>query len=451
MRTRPAAPTSRTQDRSPRHSPRVLRHLAPLAIGCLVSLAIGCLPTGAAASPYDGGASVADLDFAGLIGAEAGSAPGDLPAMRTPDSVFGGQSRLTCSGVDLHGFLRSFDAGELLGDMRDAILGNAQAAATNYLIALAYSSPTLVSVLDMMERKYSARHGAFLQACNAQQARAQGLQQGARRMAEAGDQCYEKEVGRGTAPSEAFRRCSLQHEFGGFDLPAAVSTVDFLRRYTTLSVSRDVQALLTLLPDERIVDGAYQYKAPRLTVAAMAELLRGQTRAALDRIDAGRSPSAIAPCGPARLLEPGGEACLPPSGAALVASPAYRGASLLSPPARELFKDTLARQIAISAVYANLLDLYQQAARMDARPGAGANADDTLARRRRLLEEFRQLLDEAELQVKAMQSRQQLARTQLLAIEQGRNDLDRDARSLAGDAARTSFSLRGLLHWLGGG
>ncbi len=430
---------------------------AAVAVLMLTAGVCAALADPAAAStiqPYGDGASSDDARLGAQIGAGAAWHPAMAPLGGAGSGIgFGGNARLSCNGIDFNAFLRSFDPNELLNEMRNSIVSGAQAAVSNYLIALAYSSPTLVSVLDMMDKRYSARFAAFAQACDAQAARARGLDEGARRMAEAGDQCFAQEIERGTGPTEAYRRCSIARSFESIDLPAAASTLDFLRRYTNLDVTREIEALLALIPDERIEQGRYEMRPAQLTVASMSERLRLSARDALDRIDAGADPSTIAACGAGTLLDPAPAAggCLPAAAAALIASPAFRSARLLGAPARELVKDALAGQIAASAMYSNLLELFEQTARLDVRQGTGAAAEDTLSRRRRLHEEIGRLLTEADTLVKAQEARARLARTQLFALERAEAGLEAQAAALDAERARPGFGMRDLLRVFGGG
>ena len=395
---------------------------------------------------YSSGDSSADVRFGSQIGAGSqwesslsGPSPGDNPS-------FGGGARLGCAGVDFNGFLHTFDPSELVGELRNSLLSGAQAAASDFLIALAYATPTVSSVLDMLDKRYSARFNAFSQACNAQADRARGQQSGARAMADAGDQCFGQEIARGTAPTEAYRRCSILHAFDGLDVPAAESLEGYLRRYTSINVSKDLAAALALLPDERIEQGRLQFRPARVTVASFADRLRTLTRAALERIDAGADPSTIEACSADVLT--GGAApasgCLPANAAALVKSAAFRGTRSLGAASRALFRDALSSQIALGTVYSDLLDLYQQAAHMDVRGGGDAEHAD--ARRRQLQDGIEQLLREADAQVKVQDARAKIVRLQMLALEKVEANLEARSRADSEELRTLDFGMRDLLH-----
>lgn len=409
--------------------------------------------TDAPSTLYGNSATSNDARFGAQLGAgsqwDSGSSAGKPSSGQV---AFGGGMRLGCNGVDLNGFLRSFDPKEIIAEIRTSLLNGAQAAASNYLITLAYANPTISSVLDMMDKRYSARFSAFAQACDAQSARARGQDRGARAMAEAGDQCFDQETARGTAPSEAYRRCSIQRSFNAFDIPATASTADFLRRFTNLNVTRELEALLALLPDQRVQGGAYQMQPPRLTVTGFSDRIRNQTRVALDRMDSGTAPSDIATCGPDDILasEPGRSGCLPASAITLVTSSAFRSSRLLGDTSRTLFKDALSSQIALGALYAGLLGLSQQIARIDVKPDRNSDAAHTAMRRQQLQESVSQLLQEAEIQVKAQAAKMQLVRMQMLALEQVESDMDAGVRQRDDQNRRPQFGMRDLLGLLSG-
>jgi hypothetical protein len=433
--------------------PRTGRMLA-LGRTLIVASALGmATPRATAAeSLYSERAGTEDARFGSAVGAGSqwqSGLPSSAPSnsVRNANLAFGGGARLSCTGVDFNGFLRTFDPAELISEMRTSLLTGAQAAASNFLITLAYSNPTVSSVLDMLDKRYSARFNAFAQACNAQADRARGQEAGARTMADAGDECFGQEVARGTAPTEAYRRCSVLHTFDELDIPAAASLGQFLRKYTSINMTQELEALLALLPDQRIDNGNFQIRAPQITVAGMSDLLRGLARKALDRVDAGVDPGSIPACSAAAMLgrvdAPDG--CLPGAAVALVTSPAFRGARLLSPASRTLFKDALSSQIALSAMYSNLVDLFQQAARIDA-SGASADAAQVGTRRQQLREAIGNLLGEVDAQAKAQDARATLVRSQMLALEQVEASLDTRGRNAAAPSQAPQFGMRDLLH-----
>lgn len=400
---------------------------------------------------FSAGESASDARFGAQLGAGSqwqSSLPG-IPS--GTGATFGGGVRLGCTGVDFNGFLHTFDPSELIGELRNSLLSGAQAAASDFLIALAYATPTVSSVLDMLDKRYSARFNAFSQACNAQADRARGQEAGARAMADASDECFGQEMARGTAPTEAYRRCSVLHAFDGLDVPAAESLEGFLRKYTSIGVTKDLQAILALLPDQRIEQGHLEVRPARLSVAALAGRLQALTRAALERIDSGADPSNVDSCSADILM---GEAaaengCLPPNAAPLVASAAFRGARSLGSASRALFHDALSSQLALETIYSDLLDLYQQASRIDVQ-GAG-DAGHAASRRQQLQTAIEQLLREADVQVKAQDARARLVRLQMLALEHVESTLEARSRIDSEDAKTPDFGMRDLMQLFSAG
>jgi hypothetical protein len=261
----------------------------------------------------------------------------------------------------------------------------------------------------------------------------------------ASDQCFARELARGTAPTEAYRRCTVARSFDGLALPATLSTIDFLRRHSDLQVTRRIESLLALLPDERIEAGHYQMRPPRVSLELMSSALQARARLALDQMMDGTPSAAVAECAPDLILDPSGPACLPLSASAIVTSPAFRGARLLGPAARSMFKDALSSQIAVAAVYSDLLDLAQQMARTNLRGDSDASAAEILSRKQELQDHVMRLLGQADLQVKLQESKLRLARTQLLALERAEANLRARAVALQPQGITPMFSAGSML------
>jgi hypothetical protein len=300
-------------------------------------------------------------------------------------------------------------------------------------------------VLDMTDRQLATRFTAFAQTCNSQQIRAVGLHDAERRMANASDQCFAQEIARGTGPTGAYRRCSVARSFDELHVPAALSTIDFLRRHSDLAITPRIESLLSLLPDERIAGGSYQLRPPKMTVATLSDALQARSRLALNQMIDGAAPSVIAECALDSIFDPSGPACLPRSASTVVDSPAFRGARLLGPAARGMFKDALSSQIAVTAVYSDLLDLAQQIARMSLRGTSDASAGEVLSRQRALQEEVARVLLQADLQLKLQESKLKSARTQLLALERAQSDLRTAAEALQAEQSPRVFSVKDMV------
>ncbi len=391
--------------------------------------------------------SISDSRLGAILGT------GAEPAYTPPASVsagvsFGGAAQLGCSGIDFNSFLQTFAPTELLTELRQMLLSGAQAAVANYLITLSYASPTIASVLDMLDKKYAARFFAFTQACNAQADRARGESLGATTMAEAGNECYGQQIASGSSPTLAYRICSVQHQFATLNLAATASTAEFLRRYTTWNPTPDGDALLALLPDGRIANGAFQIRSPRLTVASMANRYRTLSRAALDRIDSGTDPSQIPACDSNALLAttPDPAGCLPTDAFQTVSSGAFQSVRLLDPAARALYKDALASQLSVSAMYSRLLDLYERTDRIDAKPGIAADAAEIRARQTRLHAAIGNLIDEANVLTKVEEARAGLARTRIDALDAVQAQAAARADALGNSRSGPQFGMRDLLN-----
>lgn len=404
---------------------------------CLLAPPLAC---GAAAG--DQSASALDASFASQIGLAAPAAPAP-PAFTLSLGAFRGTYGPVCSSMDLNTFLRQFDPQELLAQVQQSLLAGAQASISNYLVTLAYSAPTLASVLDMTDRQLAARFAAFSQTCASQQMRS-AVQQSEASIGRAADQCFAVQIGRGTAPTEAFRRCSIARDFDALGIPAAMTTLDFLRLHTDLTLTPRLEALIELLPDQRIAAGSLQTRPPRASLAAYSDSIKARARLALDQmIDAGQPNADV--CGADAVLHAPAAACLPESASAVVSSPAFRSARLLGPVARVMFKEALSDQIAVTAVYSDLLDLSRQIAASNLRSDSGAGAGEMMMRQRAIQDQIAHLRAQADLQVKLQDSKLRLARTQLLALQKVQADLKNAADGLQQAPPAGRFSINSLL------
>lgn len=394
---------------------------------CCVAWAV-CSGQAVALSPYDSGTTLSEARLGASLGAGSQWQSG-LPNQNSTPTVatFRGSAQIGCTGVDFNGFLQTFSPSELITEMRNVVLGGAQSAVSNYLLMLSYANPSVASVLDMADKRYSARYNAFSQACQAQQARAQGQNHGNKAMAEASDECFAQAIDEGMSPTEAYRNCSVTHRFGSMPLPAAASTIDFLKRYSSINVTGQLELLLGLLPDQRIEQGTYQMRPPIQTLATLSARIQQQTQRALDQIDAGQKPASVPDCTSAMLSAPSNQpgGCLPLNARSLVTSPAFAASRQLTPAARAVFKDALASQVAVSSLYSSILDLYEQISRIDSNTDAAADAAHTVGRRQQLQHDVSQLAQQADLQVKAQEARASVVRSQLQALEELGQNLER--------------------------
>jgi AraC-like DNA-binding protein len=421
---------------------------SPVATGLAFALSLAALfadPPAAA----DDSVSIDDIRFASSMGTPPLSSanPTEVSESQAPVD-FRGRSGQSCATLDLNAFLNQFNPRELIAELHESLLSGAQSLVSNYLLALAYSAPTLASVLDITDRQLHARFTAFAHNCANQQVRAISLQNAERRLAQASDQCFERETARGTAPTDAYRTCSVSRRYDALALPAALTTLDFLRRHSDLLLTPRIESLLALLPDERIVAGNYQIRPPRTSLGGLSEALRTRSRLALDQLINGAPLTSVAECTPDSLPNTGASACLPRSAVDVVTSPAFHGARLLGPAALSMFKDALSSQLAVTAVYSDLLELERQIARMNLRNDSDANTSEILSRQRSLQDQVTRLLAQADLQVKLQESKLRLARTQLVALERSRADLETKAAALQAQPDHFVFSLGSMLQLL---
>lgn len=370
----------------------------------------------------------ASIDSSGArFGANIGAGISHRGAMEANAAVeFGGKATLSCSGIDFKAFLNGFKPQELLSDLTGTLRNGAQAAATNYVIALAYSNPTIASVLDMMDQRYSARFHAFAEQCNAAQARARGESEGARQMAAGQDQCFSRRVAEGGSPTEAYRDCAKAATIASMNLPAGLDLKAFMRDYSSINVTHELEVLLGLLPDTRTSAEGVQMKPPVLSIAGAKANIEDRVTLAINAIVDGTSPNDIPDCAAEAIASASSgpaDRCIPPSAAALVRSPAFLGARLLPSPEQALYVAALSQQVASVDVRARVVELRQQIARLAPKPSSAATADDVGARRDALLRE----MDRLEVDARALEdlaaAKAQLARTQILAMQRAGNRL----------------------------
>ena len=382
----------------------------------------------AGATPLYGARSTGDeIRFGATVG--AGSGWGPSTPQSTVGANFSGRVALTCSGLSYGGYLSTFDANDWLNDMKNQFISGAQAAAMSYLITLAYSNPTIASVLDMMNQNYNSKFSIFKEQCNAAEARQRGLEQGAKKMSDAENQCYESEVNGGASPTRAYQTCSNQATMGPIAaaLPAGKSVVDFLTSNTNLNVTREVKALLGLLPDERITSAGFEIKPPQITLHAFDRNIEGRTANAMAQVLAGASPTAIADCDVTDYFTPPvgpGDACMPPQVGNIIQSPGFLAARQMTPEGRNIYVDALSGQIAVVTIQSALMDLRSQVRKIDVKPGGDTNGADVTSRKRDLEAQIASLDEEVKALATYQQAKANLNRTQLLAMDMVNNQLN---------------------------
>jgi hypothetical protein len=357
-------------------------------------------------------------------GARFGATIGAGAAYRSPpvdaNAGFGGKATLSCSGVDFNGFLNKFNPMELKNELASTVLNGAQAAVTNYVMMLAFSNPTIASVLDMMDQRFSARFNAFAEQCNAAQARARGESEGARQMSAAQDQCFSTKVQGGDSPTEAFRACAKASTIAALNLPAAEDLRSFLTKYSSVNVTQEVESLLGLLPDSKTTSSGVQARPPVATVSSAQGNVTDWAANALIAILNGTDPNTIPDC-PAQVVNQPvasvADQCIPVSASAIVRSPAFMSARLLTEAEQKLYVAALSEQVGAVELRARLVLLRQELSRMTPKPDTQASADDVGARRDAVLKEVQKLESDAQALEAVTSAKAQMARTQILAMQ----------------------------------
>ena len=427
------------------HPPSTRRVITALAFALALSLS----SPGRATYPIIGDTVTAE-EYRFAVRAGAASRWNPATQQEGPAIGFSGRARLSCSALDYSGFLRAYDPRQLLNEIRGQLLSGAQAAVMNYLVTLAYATPTLASVLDTLHQNYSARFGSFQTACNAQQAQQQGLNLGARRMASVQDQCYDAQVNSGASPTAAYQACANEQTLGGLadGLPAAKGVLDFLRDHTNLQVTPAMQALFGLLPDIRIGGSGLEVAPPQVTLYQLNRNIGSRVSLALDRVLAGEAPASIPDCAGDAMNSPGavaGDACLASAASGLIQSAEVLSVRQLSASARALYRDVISGQVAIAQTRSALVDLMSQVRQLSPRPGQSAR--DILERRRELGEQIALLTKEADALQAYQQARAATLNTQLMASELSAAAIAQSAQVPSAHSRGSTLynTLRGLL------
>jgi hypothetical protein len=384
---------------------------------CLLAMILAAaVSTASAQNKIYSSTDVSGARFGGTIG--AGTDYRYASANANVD--FGGRAALSCSGIDFNTFLNTFKPQELLSELTGSIRSGAQAAATNYVIALAYANPTIAAVLDMMDQRFSARFNAFAEQCNAAMARARGESEGARQMAAGLDQCFSQKVQNGESPTQAYRDCAKSATVASMNLPATASLKDFLTRYSQVNVTRELESMLGLLPDTKTTTDGVQVKPATLTITKAKGNVGDWTGNAADAILAGIDPNAIPDCPPEVISTPitsANDRCIPVSAGVLVRSPAFLSARLLSTPEQKMYVDALSEQVAAAEIRARIVQLRQEISQLAPKPMTDASAEDVSGRREAMLRELDRLDGDARALEALTAAKAQVARTQILAMQ----------------------------------
>ena len=140
------------------------------------------------------------------------------------------------------------------------------------------------------------------------------------------------------------------------------------------------------------------------------------------------------------------DACVPPSSANLIQTPAFLAVRQMSPEARGLYVEALAGQMAMTATRSAILDLISQVKQMDAKAGTDVQAQDVSSRKQALVEQVAILEREADALAKLQQVKAESTRTQVLALDLVQRQLAQ-VQQAGAPARAASAAFDGLSHW----
>lgn len=390
--------------------------------------------SGQAQALYDVGDSTSELRFGANLGAGSGWNPPDGATSVNTTVGFGGRSALSCSGLDYQTYIRSIDPGAMIKKYTNTFMSGAQAAVTNYLLSMAYANPTVASVIDTMNQDYSAQFGAFASQCSLDEAKRIGAEKGAKKMADAKNECYEAQVKQGVAPAQAYDACKSDASAFAFiannKLPSSKPVMDFLKDYTNFDVTKKVSAMLGLVSDQVVTSSGLQMRPPETTLFAMEDNLTKRASIALNLILNGTSFTEIRNCTATDMKAPPtgagapSDACLPEETRGVVATPGFLGARQLSASARGMYVDAMSSQIAIAAIRENLVTLQNDLAKISLNPAADVDTETVENKKKDLNEKIQTLRAQADAIQEMQQAKAQLAKTQLASLDQVQRQLN---------------------------
>jgi len=353
---------------------------------------------------------------------------GDFLAPGEAGGTFAG-ARKPAYAVDYDAFLKRFDARELLQQIKGDLLGGAQSAVTNYLLALAYASPTTASILDMAEHKYSARHAGLAIGEIGRSTRSSSPNRAERRLALIQAQCFNSRLDDGDSPTAAWRRCNIDNDFQSKDASAAESNASFLKNHVRGGAGADLLALAALLPDERMQGGQVQTSSPGLTIDTLASRLQQKSEAALRRIESGTDPGSISACRIEDLASAtvSGPDCIPRRALEIIRSGAYRSARLLPPAVLDVLRSDLSSQAASAGAFDAVVELAHRIGEIDWT--AEVDAQEGSARRQDMEESLHRLLELAQSRIRLGEERGKLTQSLLRAMDEIERRLDAGARA----------------------
>lgn len=397
---------------------------------------------------YQSGSSQGVMQF----GAATGAGTLYQPSQSTTANVgFGGNVGIGCSGINPQAFIQSINPTQIINSFKNTLIGGAQSALENYLLATAYSNPTLASVMNMENKTLNMNFSQFASQCSTQQAKAMGANMGARKMASAHNECFQQQIQSGVGPSQAYNNCintnSALDSIVSNHLPESFGNIGFLSKYTNMNVTTKIESMMGLLQNVKVGNGSggqatMEVKPPETTVYRMNTNMASHIAYALDEILGGTPASQIPDCTSTDLNTPetgvatGAGACLPTQARNIVGTSGFQAAEELPPNAQSLYVSALSGQIAIADIRAQIIRLYSEVNQMTLKvQAAGATGSSTSATTTALLNKKKNLLAQiADLQnqVNSMQNyenaKTKVAQTEVAGVELNNSQIHSLAR-----------------------
>lgn len=323
-----------------------------------------------ASALYSSGDGENTMQFGAAIGSGSLYSPS---SSATANIGFNGSLGVSCSGINPEAFIKSINPKAIINKFKNTLIGGTQSALENYLLATAYSNPTLASVMNMENKTLDLNFSQFASQCSMQQAKAMGANMGARKMAQAHNECFEQQIANGVGASQAYTNCvnssSALSSIVSNNLPESFGNLGFLKKYTDMNVTTKIESLMGLLQDTKVGDNSngqasVVVKPPETTVYDMNKNMQTHVAYALNEILGGTPSSQIPNCTSSALNKPaatdsGSGACLPAQARNIVNSSGFSAAQELPPQAQTLYVSALSGQIAIADIRAQIIKLYQ--------------------------------------------------------------------------------------------
>lgn len=405
---------------------------------------------------YQGG-SEADGSFGAAMGAGATFQPPLSAPQVVPGAGVYSHVTLSCSDVSLSTYIQAELSARVIEEwFRGQIKAMMASIVAEELQTIMYASPTLFSAINMLNQSFQKQFAVFQQRCDAEQAKFNGMGDGAAQSATAQKECYDHEMQTLHNPINAYNAC-LGNGAYQVDVNNKSSVTQdnatFLSQDTNMydnangDTKRYDKALLSAIPEVTVaaVNGTAGpvYKQATISVTQMNANATGWIRNALRDFVAGTVPTGGIPdCNGSELTKApqSTDACLPSTAKKIVLAPDFLTVRNLPPASASHYVDAMATQIASVDIGDRLVSLrtrLNQAA-IKADPSANVTADTVKLRKL----EIANSLNTLEAQTKAMQDVQDqqalMTRMQLMASERARQAISKTANTPGNNPPPTS-------------